>query len=99
MTLDVGTNNEAFLNDPLYLGLERRRRANGPAYDALVEEFISAVADAFPTPWVQLEDFGNCNAFQPAGAIPTRPACLTTTSRAPARWPLAACWRAADQRR
>ncbi|MCB1696690.1 MAG: NAD-dependent malic enzyme [Halioglobus sp.] len=63
VTLDVGTNNEAFLNDPLYLGLERRRE-RGPAYDALVEEFISAVADVFPDALVQLEDFGNCNAFR-----------------------------------
>jgi malate dehydrogenase (oxaloacetate-decarboxylating)(NADP+) len=62
VTLDVGTNNEAFLNDPLYLGLERRRE-RGPAYDELVEEFIDAVQEAFPRALVQLEDFGNRNAF------------------------------------
>ncbi|MCB1732682.1 MAG: NAD-dependent malic enzyme, partial [Halieaceae bacterium] len=63
VTLDVGTNNEDFLNDPLYLGLERRRE-RGEAYDALVEEFVSAVQDAFPRALIQLEDFGNRNAFR-----------------------------------
>jgi malate dehydrogenase (oxaloacetate-decarboxylating)(NADP+) len=61
--LDVGTNNEGFLNDPLYLGLERRRE-RGEAYDELVEEFVSAVAEMFPEALVQLEDFGNRNAFR-----------------------------------
>ncbi len=62
VTLDVGTNNEAFLNDPLYLGLERRRE-RGPAYDELVDEFIGAAQDSFPNALIQLEDFGNHNAF------------------------------------
>jgi malate dehydrogenase (oxaloacetate-decarboxylating)(NADP+) len=63
VTLDVGTNNEELLNDPLYLGLERRRE-RGEAYDALVEEFISAAHDVFPSALIQLEDFGNQNAFR-----------------------------------
>lgn len=63
VTLDVGTNNETFLEDPLYLGLERRRE-RGPAYDELVAEFISAVQDSFPEALIQLEDFGNSNAFR-----------------------------------
>ena len=63
VTLDVGTNNESFLNDPLYLGLERRRE-RGENYDALIEEFISAVGETFPRAMVQLEDFGNSNAFR-----------------------------------
>jgi malate dehydrogenase (oxaloacetate-decarboxylating)(NADP+) len=63
ITLDVGTNNEAFLNDPLYLGLERRRE-RGAAYDELVAEFISAAQEVFPRALVQLEDFGNSNAFR-----------------------------------
>lgn len=63
VTLDVGTNNEAFLNDPLYLGLERRRE-RGPAYDELVDEFIGAAQDSFPNALIQLEDFGNHNAFR-----------------------------------
>ena len=63
VTLDVGTNNEELLNDPLYLGLERRRE-RGAAYDALVDEFISAAGEVFPSALIQLEDFGNKNAFR-----------------------------------
>jgi malate dehydrogenase (oxaloacetate-decarboxylating)(NADP+) len=61
--LDVGTNNEEMLADPLYLGL-RQRRLTGAAYDELVEEFIAAVMEVFPGAVVQFEDFANHNAFR-----------------------------------
>lgn len=61
--LDVGTNNESLLNDPLYNGIERRR-IRGALYDELVDEFIQAAQDVFPDVLIQLEDFGNANAFR-----------------------------------
>jgi malate dehydrogenase (oxaloacetate-decarboxylating)(NADP+) len=63
VTLDVGTDNQALLDDPLYLGL-RRKRARDGAYDALVEEFVEAVQEVFPGTLIQFEDFANRNAFR-----------------------------------
>jgi malate dehydrogenase (oxaloacetate-decarboxylating)(NADP+) len=63
VTLDVGTNNETLLGDPLYTGLPRRR-LRGPEYDSLVDEFIMAVHETFPGVLVQFEDFATENAFR-----------------------------------
>jgi malate dehydrogenase (oxaloacetate-decarboxylating)(NADP+) len=63
VTIDVGTENEDLLADPLYIGL-RQRRLRGPAYDELVEEFVTAVEDVYPGALIQLEDFANHNAFR-----------------------------------
>jgi len=63
VTLDCGTNNEALLSDPLYIGIPEKR-LRGEAYDDLVEEFVTGVQEVFPRACIQLEDFGNANAFR-----------------------------------
>ena len=61
--LDVGTENDAFLGDPLYMGL-RQRRVRGEPYDDFVAEFIRAAHARWPKALLQFEDFGNVNAFR-----------------------------------
>ncbi len=62
VTLDVGTNTERYLNDPLYLG-HKHPRVSGQEYDDFVEEFFQAVHKRWPNCVVQFEDFGNNHAF------------------------------------
>src|SRR5580698_3500739 len=61
VTLDVGTNNAALLEDPLYLGL-RQNRVRGPEYMAFIDEFVAAVQARYPKCCLQWEDFANINA-------------------------------------
>lgn len=60
--LDVGTNNQELLDDPLYLGV-KQPRMTGDAYTSLVDEFVSAVQKVFSKALIQFEDFLTPNAY------------------------------------
>lgn len=59
--LDVGTNNERLLNDPLYLGW-RHPRLQGKEYDDFIACFVETVQKKFPLSFLHWEDFGQKNA-------------------------------------
>lgn len=61
--LDVGTDNEELLSDPLYLGW-RHRRVRGDDYDELVDAFVDAVRLRLPGAVLQWEDFAQVNAHR-----------------------------------
>jgi len=59
--LDVGTDNEELLNDPLYLGWHNKR-IRGQEYDDFIDAFINGVKRVFPNVLLQWEDFAKDNA-------------------------------------
>lgn len=61
IVLDVGTNNQRLLNDPLYMGW-KAPRISGPEYDQFLETFIQAVKRRWPNVLLQFEDFAQRNA-------------------------------------
>ncbi len=61
IVLDVGTNNQSLLDDPLYLGL-RQHRVRGDEYLAFVDEFVDAVETLYPKCCLQWKDFANISA-------------------------------------
>ena len=61
VSLDVGTNNETLLNDPLYLG-NKHTRVRGTAYDAFIKKYLETASSLFPNALLHFEDFGPGNA-------------------------------------
>jgi malate dehydrogenase (oxaloacetate-decarboxylating)(NADP+) len=61
MYLDAGTNNESYLQDPLYVGLRQRRPASEELY-AFVDEFVEAVQEVFPNCCIHFEDWTGVDA-------------------------------------
>jgi malate dehydrogenase (oxaloacetate-decarboxylating) len=59
--LDVGTDNEERLNDPIYIGWQHKR-IRGADYDEFIEEFVTAVERRWPHILLQWEDFAGVNA-------------------------------------
>jgi Malic enzyme len=62
VNLDVGTNREALLEDPHYLGI-RQKRLQGEPYFELVDKFVAAVKRKWPKAIIQWEDFAKNVAF------------------------------------
>jgi malate dehydrogenase (oxaloacetate-decarboxylating) len=60
--IDVGTNNERLLSDPLYMGV-RKDRLEDDAYYEVIERFVQGVQRVFPRALIQWEDFGKEHAF------------------------------------
>ena len=61
VTLDVGTNNQELLDDPLYMGW-KHERITGDEYFKFVDDFIKAVKRRWPSVLIQFEDFAQDNA-------------------------------------
>ncbi len=61
IVLDVGTDNQVLLNDPLYVGW-RHERLRGQEYDDFVELALTRIHDRWPDAVIQFEDFGMPNS-------------------------------------
>jgi malate dehydrogenase (oxaloacetate-decarboxylating) len=63
VVLDAGTDNQALLDDPMYLG-NRHPRMRGERYDQLIDAYVSAATRLFPNAMLHWEDFGAANAHR-----------------------------------
>jgi malic enzyme len=62
IVIDVGTDNEELLKDPLYIG-SRHKRLNDEKYYQLMDKFLMSVKEKWPDAFVQFEDFSNNHCF------------------------------------
>jgi malate dehydrogenase (oxaloacetate-decarboxylating) len=62
VALDVGTNNQELLDDPMYMG-RRHPRIGNAEYEAFIDQFIDAVYARWPEALIQFEDFAQPNAM------------------------------------
>lgn len=62
ITIDVGTNNQQLLNDPIYMGW-RQPRISGDEYYDFVDDVITAIKRRWPKALIQFEDFAQKNAM------------------------------------
>ncbi|MBU2511601.1 NAD-dependent malic enzyme [bacterium] len=63
IALDVGTDNEELLADPLYLGVGHKR-IKGAEYEEFIDKFVENIRRAFPKAILHWEDFAKHRAFQ-----------------------------------
>ncbi len=91
--LDCGTNNEAILNDPLYLGV-RQPRPTTAELDAFVDEFVTAVQEVFPGCCIQFEDWAGVDAIRLLGRYRDRVCCFNDDIQGTAAVALAGVLRA-----
>ncbi|GAA5933408.1 hypothetical protein JCM3775_000681 [Rhodotorula graminis] len=89
VVLDVGTDNPALLNDPLYLGL-RRKRIRGEKYDQFVDKFCDIVREAYPQAMLHFEDFAVDNASRLLQKFRPKQSCFNDDSQGTAAVVLAA---------
>jgi malate dehydrogenase (oxaloacetate-decarboxylating) len=64
--LDVGTDNRALLDNPIYIGWQHRR-VRCEEYDDFIEAFVTAVEKRWPNILLQWEDFAGENALKILG--------------------------------
>jgi len=61
VVLDTGTDNQALLDDEMYLG-NRRPRVRGDQYEELLDTYVATATRLFPNAMLHWEDFGAGNA-------------------------------------
>ncbi len=89
--LDVGTNNQGLLSDPLYIGFPHSR-LQGKVYFEFIDEFINAVQEKFPLALIQFEDFLTPNAYSILNTYKNRVLCFNDDIQGTAAVALAALY-------